>query len=168
MRRLSLVLFFAACSHSAAPATTATTGSPGGGASGGAADPPKLTCAAVADHLIGLMSAASVAQPEQLDPFRKVLATRCEQDLWTQEAQQCFDGAKSLDDADKCQGTLTPAQQQSLQKDGQAAAEAAQPKPTAAATPAADMPSPAPAKNTTRGPSQKPAKPGGDPCEGGE
>ncbi|HTR50181.1 MAG TPA: hypothetical protein VMJ10_05695 [Kofleriaceae bacterium] len=167
MRRTYLALVLAACSHSAAPATTSTTSATGG--AGGTADPPKLTCAAVADHLIGLMSAASVAQPEQLDPFRKVLSTRCDQDLWTAQAQQCFDDAKSLDDADKCQSTLTPAQQESLKKDGEAAAEATAPKSRPAAA-APTMPDEAgqPAKNTTRGPTQKPAKPGGDPCEGGE
>jgi len=166
MRRICFVLFLSACSHSAAPATTTTTT---GGAGGGDA-PPKVTCTAVADHLIGLMSASSAAQPEQLDPFRKVLSTRCDQDLWTADAKQCFEDAKSLDEADKCQSTLTQAQQDSLKRDGTAAAEAAEKNatPASAAMPTQGAAPPGEAPKNTKGKTRGPAKPGGDPCEGGE
>jgi hypothetical protein len=165
MRRFLISLALAACSHSAAPATTTTTGAASGSAT---AEAPKSQCAQVADHLVGLMSAKSVATPEQMDPFRKVIATRCDQDLWTAQAQQCFMGANSLDDADRCQPTLTQSQQDALQRDGQAAAGpgAGGGAPTGAAAPASAPAPAAPPDNgrKTRGP----AKPGGDPCEGGE
>jgi hypothetical protein len=164
-------LFFAACSHAAAPVNTSPPPPPGGGAATGSAAASQ--CPAIAEHLLSLMSASSVVPPEQLEPFRKVIATRCTEDLWTAQAQQCFAEAKSLEDADKCQPNLTPAQQETLQRDGQAAAQQSMsPKgdvgtaPTPA-PPADEAPAPAPGgkdKRSTRGP----AKTGGDPCEGGE
>jgi hypothetical protein len=107
----------------------------------------------VSDHLVSLMSASSVATDEQLDPYRRVIATRCERDLWTQAAQQCFLATASIPDGDRCQSLLTPSQQQALQRDGMAAvgaAHAEEPAATPAAPPAPVLPK------------------AGDPCEGGQ
>jgi hypothetical protein len=138
MRGLWISFVLAACSHSAtapsAPAATAPS-----------------NCERVSDHLVSLMGASSAATDDQLDPFRRVIATRCEQDVWTAAAQQCFLETKSLADGDRCQSQLTPSQQQALQRDGMATVNSAH-----AAEPAA-QPAPAPAPKKT-----------GDPCEGGE
>ena len=152
MHRLAWIVVVAACSHSAPPAQSA-------------AQAPS-TCDKVADHLVSLMSAKSVASDEELDPYRRVIATRCEQDLWTPQAQQCFLDTKTLQDGNQCQTQLTAAQQDALVREGNAQAD--KQKESAPAAPAALAPaaSPAPAKNSpTRGPN---TKPGGDPCEGGE
>jgi hypothetical protein len=134
MRRLVLAAL-TACSH---PAPVAPP----------AAKPPS-PCERVSDHLVSLMSASSVATDGQLDPYRRLIATRCEQDLWTQAAQKCFLETASLVDGDRCQSLLTPSQQQALQRDGMAAVDT-----TRAQEPAAQ---PVPETNKA-----------GDPCEGGQ
>ena len=150
------ILALAACSHAAAPAPANVK--------------PPSGCERVSDHLVSLMSASSVATDEELDPYRRVIATRCEQDLWTDKAQQCFLDTKSLDDGDRCRTLLTDSQQQALVRDGQAAVDQGASKPKAAA-PAEEsapdtlsQPKPAPAP-PTRGPA---TKANSDPCEGGE
>jgi hypothetical protein len=152
MHRLAWLVVIAACSHSAPP--------PQSGANA------PSTCDKVADHLVSLMSAKSVATDEELDPYRRVIATRCEQDLWTAKAQQCFLDTKTLQDGDACQAQLTETQQKALLRDGNAQVDqnAGQAAPAAAAPPPAEQaaPPPSPAKRSTRAPRP------GDPCEGGE
>jgi hypothetical protein len=130
------VLF--ACSHPVAPASTAVK-SPS-------------ACERISDHLVSLMSASSVASDEQLDPYRRLIATRCEQDLWTQAAKDCFLATTSLADGDRCQSLLTPSQQQLLERDGMAAVDAAHAQQAAPPQP---QPAPDAEKNS-------------DPCEGGQ
>ena len=150
------ILALAACSHAAAPATTAVK--------------PPSGCERVSDHLVSLMSSSSVATDEELDPYRRVIATRCEQDLWTEKAQQCFLDTKNLDDGERCRALLTDSQQQALVRDGQAAVDSAVAKPKApapaeeTAPDALTQPKPPPAP-PTRGPATKASS---DPCEGGE
>ena len=78
-------------------------------------------CEHVADHLIGLMSAAQKVSSEQLDPFRAVVTRRCSEDRWSAAARHCLLGVATLAAGDRCQAELTPAQQQALARDGQAA-----------------------------------------------
>jgi hypothetical protein len=81
------------------------------------------TCDRVADHEISLMSASQKAPPEQLDPFRKVIAHHCTDDLWSADMQQCLLATKTIAEGDACSKYLTPQQAERLQADGQAAVE---------------------------------------------
>jgi hypothetical protein len=81
------------------------------------------TCDRVADHEIGLMSASQKAAPEQLDPFRKVIARHCSQDGWSAEMTRCLLATRTIAEGDACGKYLTPQQAQGLQADGQAAVE---------------------------------------------
>jgi hypothetical protein len=81
------------------------------------------TCDRVADHEISLMSASQKAPPEQLDPFRKVIAHHCAGDGWSADMQQCLLATTTIAEGDACSKYLTPQQAQALQADGQAAVE---------------------------------------------
>jgi hypothetical protein len=158
------VALVAGCSHEgAAPAK------PG--------PPAPSTCDQVADHLISIMSAKSVAPPEQLDPFRRVIAHRCTEDLWTAKAQQCLLDAKTLDDGDRCKDQLTARQQDLLVRDGQAADTSLEgqgappPPPDGEATKGAPGPPALQPSSTVKPGASTGAGTGhrnGDPCEGGE
>ncbi|MGE5183373.1 MAG: hypothetical protein ACM31C_14985 [Acidobacteriota bacterium] len=103
-------------------------------ACGGSAPPPAkpppgpTTCERIADHLVGMMGASSKATPEQLDPFRRVIGTRCTQDRWSAQAQQCLLAAATLEAGDQCGSQFTPAQKQALDRDGRDALSS-MPKP---------------------------------------
>ncbi len=90
----------------------------------GSAPPPARppagpsTCERIADHLVGMMGAAAKATPEQLDPFRRVIGTRCTQDRWSAQAQQCLLAASTLEAGDACGSQFTPEQKQALDRDG--------------------------------------------------
>jgi hypothetical protein len=174
MPRWLVLLCVAGCAHETAPAPIA-------------AKPPSV-CEQVADHVVGLMSAAQQAKPEELDPFRNVITKRCTEDHWSDQAQQCLRGIKDLPEGDKCEKLLTEDQAKSLERDGQAAAGAIKPSnqpppapttgaPTpAAAAPMAPAPAPPPpqadeAKSFRKAKAKKAkSAPGAssDPCEGGE
>ncbi|HSN25851.1 MAG TPA: hypothetical protein VLT45_06180 [Kofleriaceae bacterium] len=81
------------------------------------------TCDRVADHEIGLMTASQKAAPEQLDPFRKVITTRCTTDGWSAEMTSCLLKTTTLAEGDACGKYLTPQQASAFQADGQAALE---------------------------------------------
>jgi hypothetical protein len=154
--RLAFVAFvasaaFGACSPSPLPP-----------ASPAAPTAPPL-CERVADHLVSLIGEPTHATSEQLDPFRRVVSTRCLQDQWSAQAQQCLLDAKTLSDGDRCGSLFTPDQKQALDRDGQAAVTGMQP---AAAAPAAKAgAAPAPAEEAA--PAAQPRKTG-DPDEGGQ
>ncbi len=99
-------------------------------ACGGAAPPPKKPpappprCELIADHLVAMVGAQAKATPEQLDPFRRVIGTRCTEDRWSDQAQQCLLAATTLADGDRCGALFSPAQKQALDRDGQAALSA--------------------------------------------
>lgn len=80
-------------------------------------------CDRVADHEISLMSAAQKAPPEQLDPFRRVIAHHCTADAWSADMKQCLLATTTIAAGDACSKYLTPQQAQALQADGQAAVE---------------------------------------------
>jgi hypothetical protein len=80
-------------------------------------------CDRVADHEISLMSAAQKADPEALDPFRKLIARHCTADHWPAEMTRCLLGSHTLAEGDQCEKYLTPEQAQALETDGQAAVE---------------------------------------------
>jgi len=69
------------------------------------------------------MSAAQKAPPEQLDPFRRIIATHCTQDAWSADMTRCLLATASLADGDACGKYLTPQQASAFQADGQAALE---------------------------------------------
>jgi hypothetical protein len=81
------------------------------------------TCDRVADHEIGLMSAAQKAAPEQLDPFRKIIAAHCTHDGWSADMTGCLLKTATLAEGDACGKYLTPQQASAFQADGQAALE---------------------------------------------
>jgi hypothetical protein len=81
------------------------------------------TCDRVADHEISLMSASQKAAPEQLDPFRKVIARHCTDDAWSAEMTECLLATKTIAEGDACGKYLTPKQAEGLQADGEAAVE---------------------------------------------
>ena len=166
MHRIWLVVFaLAACSHDAKQADPV------------AADksPPPSKCAQVADHVVSIMASDGKATPDQLAPFSKVISTRCDQDHWTAEAQDCLISIKNLDDGDKCEKQLTPDQAKALETDGEAAAAKLgggpggppppPPAPTGAATP---PPASAAAPLSQPAATKKGKGKTGDPDEGGE
>jgi hypothetical protein len=91
---LVVVVAVVACSHDANPPAPVVT-------------PSK--CAQVADHVVSLMS-ASAKSPEQVDPFRTVIARRCNEDGWPVVAQDCLLATKQLGDGNACQQQLTEQQ----------------------------------------------------------
>jgi hypothetical protein len=93
---------------------------------------PPASCERIADHLVGMIGESTKATPEQLDPFRRVIATRCTHDRWSDQAQHCLLAAPTLDDGNQCDPLFTPEQKQALAKDGQDAL-AAMPQPTGSA-----------------------------------
>jgi hypothetical protein len=72
-----------------------------------AAPPPK--CAAVADHMLELMSPDAKGAPtEQLDSMRRLFNDHCRDDHWSVEAQDCFLSATSRTEiAERCASMLT-------------------------------------------------------------
>ncbi|HUJ57810.1 MAG TPA: hypothetical protein VLX92_04945 [Kofleriaceae bacterium] len=115
---------------------------------------PPSQCDQVADHLVSLMDKASPQTSEQLDPFRRVVAKRCTDDLWTAAARQCLLAITSFDQGDQCKTDLTQSQQDAFVRDTQAAFGDLRGSETA---PGAAAPAPPPASKTS-----------GDPCEGGQ
>ena len=94
MKRALLILLVA-CSKPAPKAPTA----------------PPTKCASVADHLLSLMSPAAQEPTETLDKFRTMFNTRCLDDHWSAEAQECFLAATTLANAaEQCESKLTPEQ----------------------------------------------------------
>jgi len=98
-------------------------------ACGGSTPPPAhevkapSQCDRVADHEIGLMSAANKADPTQLDPFRRVIARHCTADAWSADMQHCLLATQTIAEGDACGKYLSPQQASALQADGQAAVE---------------------------------------------
>ena len=113
--RLVLVVLLAACGGKPTPTTPP-------------AKPAPRVCDRVADHLVGLMSAAQKADPVALDPFRNAIARRCAADAWADGAKACLLAAQKLDDGNSCEAQLTPEQAAALQADLQAAFENLQTK----------------------------------------
>jgi hypothetical protein len=75
---LALALTFAAaCTTTASPAPVQPV--------------PENKCAHVADHLLSLLTASAKEAPgEELDRVRNVFHSRCRDDGWSAQAQQCF------------------------------------------------------------------------------
>ena len=138
------ILFVAACASQAKPAE--------------APAPPPSQCAQVADHVIGLMTASKHAAAEDIDPFRRVIITRCTDDKWSADAQHCLLGMQSLKQAEGCNDLLTQDQRDKLQSDGMAVSHHGEQKEETE-----DSAAPPPPPSPTRGP-----KKAGDPCEGGQ
>ena len=93
----------AACSSAQPPAPVAPKG--------------PSTCARVADHLVSLLSdTAKQAPVEELDRVRAGFTHHCEQDGWSDKAQQCFLTLGSKDEVDRCATELTPEQRAALEQ----------------------------------------------------
>ncbi len=103
MRCLLLVLV-AACSSKAANQPAAPE------------VPLAPTCARTAAHMVDSMAAALDPRPPdaEVNDLIAYIRTRCEEDRWSTEAQQCLSNMKSASDADRCGTLLTPEQQQKL------------------------------------------------------
>jgi hypothetical protein len=69
------------------------------------------------------MSAAQKAPSEQLDPFRRIIATHCAHDGWSADMTRCLLATTTLGEGDGCAKYLTPQQASAFQADGQAALE---------------------------------------------
>ncbi len=148
-RILLLVLALGACGQSAEPKTAAMA--------------PK-SCDNVADHVVSLMS-ASAKSPEDVDPFRRIIAKRCSEDAWSADAQQCMLSIKSLDEGNACEKQLTEAQAKAFEADTQTAAAklgGSAPPPPSAATAPGDPPAAQPAMAKHK------AANSSDPDEGGD
>ncbi|MDB4954483.1 MAG: hypothetical protein JWO36_2052 [Myxococcales bacterium] len=160
MTRWLVVVCLAACAHSSPPAPTAAAKQPS-------------PCEQLADHLVSFMPAAQHAKPEQLDPFRNLIARRCTDDRWSAEAQQCFSASKTIAEGNKCEQLLTADQAKALELDGQAKEQELERQavspPAGQAAPAAGLTA-APPKPAPRPKKPKASSPGAssDPCEGGE
>ncbi len=83
--------------------------------------PQVSACARVADHLVGLMSAATKHPPEATDPLRRVIGERCEKDAWSAETTSCLLAIENLSDGDRCQKLMTEVQVEAFHRDTEAA-----------------------------------------------
>jgi hypothetical protein len=169
MKRISLLLLaLAACGGSSAQPKAATSSSG--------------TCDKVADHVVSLMSAGTKSS-DSVDPFRKIITKRCNEDGWSADAQNCLLGITALDQGDACEKQLTEAQAKAFEADTQAAegkigggnAAPPPPSPVAPASQAAPMAQPAPgappaarATSPRTGAPAQPKKNSSDPDEGGD
>ena len=99
----ALLLLIAACSSTApAPAKPAM---------------PENKCAHVADHLISLLtSAAKDAPTDEVDRVRNMFNTRCRDDRWSPDAQQCFLALTAKEEVDRCAAQLTDEQRTALEQ----------------------------------------------------
>jgi len=96
MKRLLLIALVVACGSKPPPK---------------APTEPPTKCASVADHLLSLMSPAAQEPTETLDKFRAMFNTRCHDDHWSPDAQDCFLAATTLANAaEQCESKLTPEQ----------------------------------------------------------
>lgn len=136
------------------------------------------TCAAVADAMLAPLSEGKDQTKAMLDKKQELagmIATRCTEDAWTEDARRCFTTVKTVDDADRC-GTLLTDEQQANLKAKLGPGEPAD-APAAAAEPAAEPP-PSPVAVEPERDRVAPPKPKakkatktrktGDPCDGGE
>ena len=121
MHRLALafVLFAAACGGSSKSASESTMPTGGGSAAatapGGGGGP---SCAEAADHTIDVLTKAHAdAPPDMVKKIRDTLADHCTKDGWSAESRSCFAKLATPDDGDKCEKSLTQAQQDSLNKE---------------------------------------------------
>ena len=176
MRALLAIALLAAC---------------GGGSKSSSTTPKKapVTCATTADGMMAMMMEGKEGNKERVeeaaDGFKAIIRTRCEQDSWTAEAQQCLSTMKTRTDAERCSTMLTEEQQANLVRDQKAKYGAGSPSPDepkpdpevakeSPVTPAGAPPPPMKAEekptkaDKKRGaPAKKPGKTG-DPCDGGE
>ncbi len=78
---------------------------------------PANRCAHVADHLLSLLSSSAQEAPaEELDRVRNMFNTRCRQDVWSAEAQQCFLALTVKEEVDRCAAQLTDVQRKALEQ----------------------------------------------------
>lgn len=136
---------------------------------------PSSQCDQVADHLVSQMTAASKASAEEIDPYRRLLSRRCNEDKWSTELQQCLLGTNTLKENKSCEHLFTDDQNANLERDGEAAEKAAKqsaaPEEKEEATGGSKSdppPPPAPTPSRSRGPAPKGGHKAGDPCEGGQ
>lgn len=90
---------------------------------GGSPSPQKpaataISCAAVADGMVGMLVAAMNPKPpdEDADGLRKLVIERCDRDQWSPEARRCLKDMKTADDANVCGTLLSDDQQAALVK----------------------------------------------------
>ena len=90
-------------------------GSAAATAPGGGGGP---SCAEAADHTIDVLTKAHAdAPPDMVKKIRDTLADHCTKDGWSPESRTCFAHLATPDDGDKCEKSLTQAQQDSLNKE---------------------------------------------------
>jgi hypothetical protein len=118
------------------------------------------TCESAAGHLIDIMSAGkdAAAPPDAVKKLHDMLVAHCQNDAWSPDLLQCLTQMKSVQDSDRCESMMTPAQNEALNKE-------MGPQQNAPTTPAAPAASPPPPPSTRSG-TAKPGK-SGDPCDGG-
>jgi hypothetical protein len=154
-----LILGFAVAVAACGPSTPPPQSPPSANvaATGGA------TCESAAGHLIDIMSSgkAEAAPPDAVKKLHDMLVAHCQNDAWSPALLQCLTAMKSVQDSDRCESMMTPAQNEALNKE--MGPEQNAPSPAEATTPAAPAASP-PA--STRSGTAKPGK-SGDPCDGG-
>jgi hypothetical protein len=103
VRAVAFVLVVLGCSSSPAPEPAGPKG--------------PSSCARVADHLVSLLSdTAREAPVEELDRVRAGFTHHCEQDGWSDKAQQCFLTLASKDEVDRCANELTNDQRAALEQ----------------------------------------------------
>lgn len=79
----------------------------------GAGPAERPSCAAVADHVRGLLGPESPHAPRIRDAF----AARCDADDWDAEARACVIATPSLREPRRCKAKLTPEQRAALDRD---------------------------------------------------
>jgi len=77
---------------------------------------PPSQCGKLADHLVSEMPGTAKADPEDVDPYRKTLYTRCTEDRWSPELQQCLLASTTLEGNKHCDVLWTEKQNLNLAK----------------------------------------------------
>lgn len=163
--RAAILATVAACHASAPPASPQQATGP--------------TCAQVADALMATLPKDAGELATQL---HDMVARRCTQDAWTEDARRCVTDAKSHGAAAACQSKLTPEQQQALSRDGDEVMdkygvkrktdeESTAPVLSPAAPDTGAAPPPPGAPPAAQPAPEKPRslpKPDSDPCAGGQ
>jgi hypothetical protein len=154
----SLAVVFAACGPSTPPPQSPPNANVA--ATGGA------TCESAASHLIDMMSADKKAPPppDAVKKLHDVLVAHCQTDAWSPPLLQCLTDMKAVEDSERCESMMTPAQNEALNKERGPDDNA--PAPAEATTPAASPPAAQPPPSSSRSGTAKPGK-SGDPCDGG-
>jgi hypothetical protein len=152
----------------------------GGGSKASTTPKGGVTCAAVADAMVGMMMEGKNQEnaAETAEAFNTIIEKRCDADVWSPEARKCLAAMRTRADAEQCSTLLTDEQQANLVRDqkakfgassGATEQDAEAPANTTAPPPPSPMRSVEPKEQEAPQPKNgTKTRKTGDPCDGGE